>query len=76
MLNHTPTKDLKINEDIMEYKLEFYTSVGLIDIWSELDTKNGKTKYSFWHGNKTYESENPAKIIFMAHQLATKQKTR
>lgn len=60
----------------MEYKMEFYTSIGLIDIWSELNTSSGKIRYSFWYGEKTYESENPAEIIYLAHELTNSQRTR
>ena len=58
----------------MNNELQFYTSIGLIDIWIEQNTKSGTVRYTFWYNGRTYEADNPAEIIRMANGF--NQRTR
>lgn len=49
--------------------LNFMTSIENIDIWFDTDTKDGKTKYSFWFQGRTYERDNEPEIKALARQL-------
>lgn len=53
----------------MNDNLQFYTSVGTIDVWFEQDTKSGKTDYMFWYFGRTYHADNPVQIIRMANKF-------
>lgn len=35
--------------------LEFYQTILGVDVWRELDTKSGKTIFSFFYNDKPYE---------------------
>lgn len=35
--------------------LEFYQTILGVDVWCELDTKSGKTIFSFFYNGKPYE---------------------
>lgn len=50
-------------------KLQFFQSVENVDIWFDQDTKDGKTKYTFWFQGKTYERDTQEAIIALARSL-------